>query len=46
MYASYKFSYFLNMKLNRSFYSFNSGVFLDFSNTSDLAQLSIQGTCC
>lgn len=31
------------MKLNRSFYSFHSGVFLDFSNTSDFTQLSIQG---
>ncbi|XP_022178066.1 MAP7 domain-containing protein 2-like isoform X21 [Myzus persicae] len=30
------------MKLNRSFYSFHSGVFFDFKNPNDLAQVSIQ----
>lgn len=31
------------MKLNRSFYSFHSGVFFDFGNACDLTQLSTQG---
>ncbi|KAE9542676.1 hypothetical protein AGLY_002587 [Aphis glycines] len=34
---------FLNMKFNRSLYSFHSGLFFDFVNPNDFAQISIQG---
>lgn len=31
------------MKLNRSFYSFHSGVFFNFPNTYDVGKISTQG---